>query len=51
MINCVDTGCRSGGLQQIEASELQGADVFILSFALVSRASYENVLKKVYELI
>jgi hypothetical protein len=25
----------------------RGADVFILSFSLVSRASYENVLKKV----
>ena len=25
----------------------RGANVFILSFSLVSRASYENVLKKV----
>lgn len=27
----------------------RGADVFILSFSLVSRASYENVLKKVLD--
>jgi len=26
----------------------RGADVFVLAFSLVSRASYENVLKKVY---
>lgn len=25
----------------------RGADVFVLAFSLVSRASYENVLKKV----
>ncbi|CAA6670068.1 unnamed protein product [Spirodela intermedia] len=29
-----------------EALELQGADVFVLAFSLVSRASYENVTKK-----
>lgn len=26
----------------------RGADVFVLAFSLVSRASYENVLKKVH---
>jgi GTPase SAR1 family protein len=26
----------------------RGADVFVLAFSLISRASYENVLKKVY---
>ena len=26
----------------------RGADVFVLAFSLVSRASYENVFKKVY---
>jgi len=25
----------------------RGADVFVLAFSLISRASYENVLKKV----
>jgi Ras-related C3 botulinum toxin substrate 1 len=29
----------------------RGADVFILSFSLVSRASYENVLKKVMRIV
>jgi GTPase SAR1 family protein len=29
----------------------RGADVFILSFSLVSRASYENVLKKVLNIL
>ena len=29
----------------------RGADVFILSFSLVSRASYENVLKKVLRIV
>lgn len=28
----------------------RGADVFVLAFSLVSRASYENVLKKVHSL-
>ncbi|KAG4932705.1 hypothetical protein JHK87_046707 [Glycine soja] len=37
---------RARGLQQAEAIELQGADVFVLAFSLVSHASYENVLKK-----
>lgn len=26
----------------------RGADVFVLAFSLVSRASYENILKKVH---
>ncbi|KAL9314150.1 hypothetical protein ACSQ67_019602 [Phaseolus vulgaris] len=41
-----NTFLRARGLQQAEALELQGADVFVLAFSLVSRASYENVLKK-----
>jgi len=26
----------------------RGADIFVLAFSLISRASYENVLKKVH---
>jgi GTPase SAR1 family protein len=49
--------CSSSQLQGLDAGQedysrlrplsYRGADVFILSFSLVSRASYENVLKKV----
>ncbi|KAL4573827.1 hypothetical protein LXL04_020646 [Taraxacum kok-saghyz] len=36
----------AGGLQQIKTTELSGADVFILAFSLISKASYENICKK-----
>lgn len=29
----------------------RGADVFVLAFSLISRASYENVLKKVWPIV
>ena len=44
----LDLVCMSGGSQQIEASLLQGCGcVHPLLSSLVSRKSYENVLKKV----
>ncbi|TYI83196.1 hypothetical protein E1A91_D05G275300v1 [Gossypium mustelinum] len=39
--------CRSGGLQyRLRPLSYRGADVFILAFSLISKASYENVAKK-----
>jgi Ras family len=42
--------CKTGqeDYNRLRPLSYRGADVFVLAFSLVSRASYENVLKKVY---
>ncbi|CAL1396442.1 unnamed protein product [Linum trigynum] len=43
--------CWAGGYNRLRPLSYRGADVFLMAFSLTSRASYENIHKKVMALL